>query len=212
MKMTTTKLITKRDLRKVFYRSFPMEWTWNYEKQQNLGYTYAMIPIIEKLYKDKPEEKAAALQRQENCKEPNYQRTRMQKDVVIQELKKRGCRITKQRRMLLEVILENECSCCKEIYYNASRLDPGIGSATVYRMVNLLEEIGAISRRNMYKIVRNPDCKDESVCTIELDDNTVQKLSKDSFNNVVLTGLKACGYIDKQEIERMFVNSCDFKH
>lgn len=82
----------------------------------------------------------------------------------------------------------------------------------VYRMVNLLEEIGAISRRNMYKIVRNPDCKDESVCTIELDDNTVQKLSKDSFNNVVLTGLKACGYIDKQEIERMFVNSCDFKH
>ena len=155
---------------------------------------------------------AAALQRQENCKEPNYQRTRMQKDVVIQELKKRGCRITKQRRMLLEVILENECSCCKEIYYNASRLDPVIGSATVYRMVNLLEEIGAISWRNMYKIVRNPDCKDESVCTIELDDNTVQKLSKDSFNNVVLTGLKACGYIDKQEIERMFVNSCDFKH
>ena len=59
--------------------------------------------------------------------------------------------------------------------------------------------------------MRNPDCKDESVCTIELDDNTVQKLSKDSFNNVVLTGLKACGYIDKQEIERMFVNSCDFK-
>ena len=154
---------------------------------------------------------AAALQRQENCEEPNYQRTRMQKDVVIQELKKWGCRITKQRRMLLEVILENECSCCKEIYYNASRLNPGIGSATVYRMVNLLEEIGAISRRNMYKIVRNPDCKDESVCTIELDDNTVQKLSKDSFNNVVLTGLKACGYIDKQEIERMFVNSCDFK-
>ena len=63
---------------------------------------------------------AAALQRQEKCEEPNYQRTRMQKDVVIQELKKRGCRITKQRRMLLEVILENECSCCKEIYYNAS--------------------------------------------------------------------------------------------
>ena len=141
---------------------------------------------------------AAALQRQENCKEPNYQRTRML--------------LLPKSHHLLEVILENECSCCKEIYYNASRLDPGIGSATVYRMVNLLEEIGAISRRNMYKIVRNPDCKDESVCTIELDDNTVQKLSKDSFNNVVLTGLKACGYIDKQEIERMFVNSCDFKH
>lgn len=155
---------------------------------------------------------AAALQRQETCEEANYQRTRMQKEAVIEELKKRGCRITKQRRMLLEVILENECSCCKEIYYNASRLDPGIGSATVYRMVNLLEEIGAISRRNMYKIVRNPDNKEESVCTIELDDNTVQKLSRDNFNHVVSAGLKACGYIEDQEIERVFVNSCEFKH
>ena len=95
---------------------------------------------------------AAALQRQRNCEEPNYQRTHMQKDVVIQELKKRGCRITKQRRMLLEVILENECSCCKEIYYKASRIDSKIGTATVYRMINTLEEIGAINRRNMYKI------------------------------------------------------------
>ena len=121
---------------------------------------------------------AAALQRQENCEEPNYQRTRMQKDVVIQELKKRGCRITKQRRMLLEVILENECSCVKKSIYNASRLGSGHRISYGVPYGKPLEEIGAISRRNMYKIVRNPDCKDESVCTIELDDNTVQKLSK----------------------------------
>ena len=88
-------------------------------------------------------------------------------------------------------------------------LDPGIGSATVYRMVNLLEEIGAISRRNMYKIVRNPDCSEGSVCTVELDDNTVQRLSKDNFNHVVQAGLKACGYIDQQEIEKMFVSPCE---
>ena len=145
---------------------------------------------------------AAALQRQENCEEPNYQRTRMQKDVVIQELKKRGCRITKQRRMLLEVILENECSCCKEIYYNASRLDPGIGSATVYRMVNLLEEIGAISRRNMYKI----DCdKDDSERTymIEFDDHTIQQMSGANLNSVLQAGLKACGYINDQHVKSL---------
>ena len=76
----------------------------------------------------------------------------MQKDVVIRELKKRGCRITKQRRMLLEVILENECSCCKEIYYRAMEQDSKIGTATVYRMINTLEEIGVISRKNMYKV------------------------------------------------------------
>ena len=151
--------------------------------------------------------------KQRNVKDGQpMQQGNMQKEAILNRLRQRGCRITKQRMLLLDIILEEECSSCKEIYYNASRLDPGIGSATVYRMVNLLEEIGAISRRNMYKIVRNPDCKDESVCTIELDDNTVQKLSRDNFNNVVLAGLKACGYIENQEIERVFVNFCDFKH
>ena len=95
---------------------------------------------------------AAALQKQDRCEEPNYQRTRMQKDVVIQELKKRGCRITKQRRMLLEVILENECSCCKEIYYQVREKDHTVGIATVYRMIKTLEEAGVIDRRNMYRI------------------------------------------------------------
>ena len=75
-----------------------------------------------------------------------YLRTQMQKENIIQKLKERGCRITKQRLMLLDIILEEDCSCCKEIYYKASRLDDKIGTATVYRMVNTLEEIGAISR------------------------------------------------------------------
>ena len=34
----------------------------------------------------------------------------------------------------------------------ASALDPKIGVATVYRMVNTLESIGAISRKNMYRV------------------------------------------------------------
>ena len=55
----------------------------------------------------------------------------MQKENIIQKLKERGCRITKQRLMLLDIILEEDCSCCKEIYYKASRLDDKIGTATV---------------------------------------------------------------------------------
>jgi len=55
--------LTKKDLMKVFWRSFTHEWTWNYERQGNLGFGFAMIPVIEKLYKDRPEEKRAALQR-----------------------------------------------------------------------------------------------------------------------------------------------------
>lgn len=84
--------------------------------------------------------------------EPSYQGTQMQRELVIQRLRERGCRITKQRLMLLDIILGEECSCCKEIYYRAVQRDQKIGTATVYRMVNTLEEIGAISRKNMYKL------------------------------------------------------------
>ena len=83
----------------------------------------------------------------------SYHRTQMQKELVIQKLREKGCRITKQRLMLLDIILEEDCSCCKEIYYRAVKKDARIGTATVYRMVNTLEEIGAISRKNMYKLL-----------------------------------------------------------
>ena len=36
----------------------------------------------------------------------SYERSRMQKDMILQMLKKRGCRITKQRMMILDIILE----------------------------------------------------------------------------------------------------------
>lgn len=45
-------ILTKKELRGVFFRSFPIDWSWNYIKQQNLGYAYAMIPIINKFYKN----------------------------------------------------------------------------------------------------------------------------------------------------------------
>lgn len=45
--------ITKKDLRRVFWRSFQMEFSWNYERQMNMAYTYAMIPILKKLYPNK---------------------------------------------------------------------------------------------------------------------------------------------------------------
>lgn len=139
---------------------------------------------------------------------PNYHRTQMQKERILKKLKEQGLRITKQRRMLLDIILEEECSCCKEIYYKASRQDEKIGSATVYRMVNTLEEIGAISRKNMYKIA----CKEESaehVCMIELDDNTVIELSALRWNQIIQTGLAACGYMNGQKVRSVTAKSCE---
>lgn len=73
-----------------------------------------------------------------------------QKELIIARLREKGCRITKQRLELLDIILNNQCSSCKEIYYLAAKVDSRIGIATVYRMVNELEDIGVISRKIMY--------------------------------------------------------------
>ena len=90
------------------------------------------------------------------------------KEQIVEKLKENGCRITKQRRMLIDIILENDCSSCKEIFYKASRADEKIGVATVYRMINALEEIGAISRKNMYKVECPEECRQEGGCIITL--------------------------------------------
>lgn len=140
------------------------------------------------------------------CEETvNYHRTNVEKEIILERLKESGCRITKQRKILLDIILNEECASCKEIYYKAVQSDPGIGVATVYRMINLLEETGAISRKNMYRVSCPPEGKpgETEGCRIELDDHSVCCLSGQNWNTVILEGLKACGYIDKQKINRV---------
>ncbi len=53
------KAITTRDLRRVFWRSFQMEFSWNYERQMNLAFVYTLIPVLKKLYPQKEELRAA---------------------------------------------------------------------------------------------------------------------------------------------------------
>ena len=148
---------------------------------------------------------------QENKSAANYHRTRMQKEVVLQRLKENGCRIKKQREILLDIILQEECASCKEIYYKAATLDSSIGAATVYRMVNLLEEIGAISRKNMYRVSCGMDCNKENACVIELDDQTIYRLSSSEWYKVISEGLRCLGYVDTQKVASVVVEPCDME-
>lgn len=133
--------------------------------------------------------------------------TMSKKEQVIERLKENECRITKQRLMLIDIILENECSSCKEIYYKASKIDERIGVATVYRMINALEEVGAISRKNMYKVNCSENCNFEHACRIVLDDETSFQLSSGSLNKVIQEGLKRCGYVKDQKVTSIKVHS-----
>lgn len=55
-KNSSNKIITNKDLTRTFLRSLPLEWSWNYVKQQNLGYAYAILPMIKKLYAEKDDQ------------------------------------------------------------------------------------------------------------------------------------------------------------
>ena len=63
MMTSNNELITKKDLRKIFWRSLPMEFSWHYERQMHMGFEFMMIPALKKIYKDDPEKYKEALQR-----------------------------------------------------------------------------------------------------------------------------------------------------
>ena len=86
-----------------------------------------------------------------------------EKEQVIDEFQKRGKRITQQRRMLLDVILEGRWTSCKDIYYEDRKLDPNLGMATVYRTVSTLEEMGVLASTYQYSSPKEEeDCQQQS--------------------------------------------------
>lgn len=54
--------LTKKDRVSVWLRSTFLQGSWNYERMQNGGWAYSLIPALKKLYKTK-EDRASALQR-----------------------------------------------------------------------------------------------------------------------------------------------------
>lgn len=127
------------------------------------------------------------------------------KDVIIEKLKENGYRITNQRLLILDIILKNDCSCCKEIYYQAAKKDHSVGIATVYRMVNTLEELGVINRRNLYQVqYENLDVSnvqgvyfvdEEKECVTDV----TETMSKDWFWNIKMI-LKEQGLIEDEDV------------
>lgn len=81
-----------------------------------------------------------------------------------QQLKDNGYKLTSQREAVLDVILShtNHHMSSEEIYEELRRLYPGIGLATVYRTLPLLEKLEILHRVNFddgcirYEIV-NPE-------------------------------------------------------
>lgn len=56
------KKLNKKDINRIFWRSFTVNASFNYERQMSQGVQYSLSPILQKLY-DKKEDLAAALKR-----------------------------------------------------------------------------------------------------------------------------------------------------
>lgn len=131
----------------------------------------------------------------------------LDRDVIIAKLKENGMRLTEQRKLIVDIIVNEEYSCCKEVYFLAHKRDSGIGIATVYRMLNLLEDIGAISRKNIQKTACSGRCCDmRGGCTVVTDKSKQIILSEDDIQEALKYIMEKNGYANVDEIKAVLVN------
>lgn len=135
-----------------------------------------------------------------------FQTCHLQKSEILERLREKGCRMTRQREALIDIILQNECACCKEIYYDAAKVIQNIGIATIYRMMNVLEEIGALKWRNGYQICGRGKQVSERI-QIKLEDSSQITLEKDELKEVLGKGLEAYGYLKGRKVEEILMSA-----
>ena len=68
-------------------------------------------------------------------------------DTILQRCERKGLRMTSQRKIIAQV-LENAADHpdVEELYKRASKIDPTISIATVYRTVKLFDEAGILDK------------------------------------------------------------------
>lgn len=136
---------------------------------------------------------------------------------ILKKLKDSGFRITKKRIILLHIVLNEECTSCKELFIKARKCNLEIGLATIYRFVNTLEDIGILKRKNIqtmlpyntnapfYEVQKELNqtkkvnhqvtlITSNSELSIVLADQTTYRLSESEWKKVLESGLSACGF------------------
>ncbi|MDF2944013.1 MAG: Ferric uptake regulation protein [Herbinix sp.] len=122
------------------------------------------------------------------------------KDLILSELRRRGYKITNQRELIIDIILKNKFSSCKEIYYQVVMKDSSIGIATIYRMVKMLEELGIIDRKKLFQISYDNLIGILSDQIILIDEEKATELVAGDWYTALKQTLKANGFIGNHEI------------
>ncbi len=131
-------------------------------------------------------------------------RVAREKDKILELFRQKGMRITKQRRLILDIVFEHDCICCKEIYYQALKKDKNVGIATVYRMVNALADLGVFQTNVPYRLVDPVSAGGQNGCRVLLKNQTVVEFDPNEWNDILTEALQKKGY-EGPEIERVIL-------
>lgn len=131
-------------------------------------------------------------------------RVAREKDQILDLFRQKGMRITKQRKLILDIVFEHDCVCCKEIYYQALKKDKNVGIATVYRMVNALADLGVFQVNAPYRLTGAPSGGRDG-CRVVLKNQTVVELDRHEWQSLLKDALRKKGYTEAPEIERVIL-------
>ena len=65
---------------------------------------------------------------------------------------------------------------------------------------HILEEIGAIDRKNMYRVAETEHNEGKKGYVVVLNDHTTRYLSEKNLNMVLRAGLRIYGYLEDQDV------------
>lgn len=85
----------------------------------------------------------------------------MQLEELLSIIKEKGCRMTPQRKIIIELLIKrhNTLSCVDDLLNEAKISNPAINATTIYRNLELLDDLGLIHTHNdkdgrkLYKLV-----------------------------------------------------------
>lgn len=132
-------------------------------------------------------------------------RVAREKDKILELFRQKGMRVTKQRRLILDIVFEHDCTCCKEIYYQASKKDKNIGVATVYRMVNALTDLGVFQVNVPYRLSGDTLDACGNGCRVILKNQSVVELEPEEWQKALEDALSRKGYSGSLEIDRVIL-------
>lgn len=136
-------------------------------------------------------------------------------ETLKEKLKEKGCKLTPQRRSILDIIVENEGKhlSTEEIYDLVKQKCPEIGLATVYRTMQMFDEVGIVYKHNFddgrsrYELNHNEDHQHHHlICVncnkvIEVEEDLLEQLENEVEKKYDFTitnhNVKFFGYCNK---------------